>query len=566
MVMTVPDPQTGKPRPAPKLDPRFFADAATNPYFGSVDVGSGSGGAGSADGSGWLDWSKVSPEFASAMSNAVGGRNGVSGGGGGQSMRDFLAQGGYRLYDQPLDPVGGRGRYLRGIVGPDGNVIGDLQEVQDSNDDTFWKAGLAAAALTGGAVANWAGAGGAAASTGSTLPKTLTLADIGAGTLPEGFSLANVGAAAEGAGTVGAGLKAGAGAASMLGAEAAGAGTMLGTAGSGLAAATLPAATSLGATGLGTAAAAGGGVMDSIISGGKKMIDAMGAKDWIDLAGLGISAVGLSKMTAPQAPDMSGVNDAAQRNAKIAERQQDLAEKTYADSMAIFEQFKPMLMQQAQLSIEAAQKNLGRSDAQWADYEQTWRPIEHKMASMTLDMTNPARVEQEAQRAASDVTGQFDQARTENRRALIAAGASPEKIAALEAAGRVNEAKAVGGVMGDARRAQEGRAMAYLDNASRFSRNMPSTGIQVGSLGSSQGGQAVGTVGAIQAGAATPAASAAPLLQSAVGANQSAGGLWNLSANQQYQADMNEYNATLGALSGAANLWGRYFSPVARGR
>ena len=164
------------------LDPRFLSSALTNPYFGAVDAGSGSATAGNADGSGWLDWSLVGPEFSGAMDAAIGGTAGVSGGGAGPSMRSFLESGGYRLYDQPL----GRGRYMRGIVGQDGKAIGGLQEVTDSNDDAFGVASALAALLIGGNVAGFAGGA-------QSIP--LDAANVGLGSLPDGLSLLATGAA-----------------------------------------------------------------------------------------------------------------------------------------------------------------------------------------------------------------------------------------------------------------------------------------------------------------------------------------------------------------------------------
>ena len=135
-------------------------------------------------------------------------------------------------------------------------------------------------------------------------------------------------------------------------------------------------------------------------------------------------------------------------------------------------------------------------------------------------------------------------------------GARPEKIAALDAASRLDEAKAVGGAQYQARSDTASKAMSYLDNAARFGRNMPSTGIATASLADSQGAQAQSGYGALTSAAAAPAQAASPLFNSAVSSNSSAGSLFGNAAGLDYTGSLMNSNYTLGALGGAAKLYG----------
>ena len=159
----------------------------------------------------------------------------------------------------------------------------------------------------------------------------------------------------------------------------------------------------------------------------------MTASNWIDLAGLAMTGYMAGKQTAPQPADTSGLNEAARTNAEIGKRQMDLAEKQYADSMALFEEFKPMLTEQIQQSITMQGKSIERSDEAWNFYNDTWKPVEQQLASRSLEMASPGRIAQESERAALETQGQYDAAMTESRRRLQMAGANPEKIAAIEA-------------------------------------------------------------------------------------------------------------------------------------
>ena len=231
------------------------------------------------------------------------------------------------------------------------------------------------------------------------------------------------------------------------------------------------------------------------------------------------------------APDPR-LGEAAASNAQVGNRLASLAEKQYADQSGILEQFLPLLREQIIKSNEAQGLSTQRSNDAWADYTSTFRPLEQTLASKSLDWASPTRIKSEAERAGAEVTGEFDRARTTTTRNLSMAGASPEKIAALEAASRLEEAKAVGGAQGAARRSVEQQGMAYLDNAAKFGRNMTSTGIETARLAGQQGAQVGAGIQGLQGAAAAPAQYSAPLFGASVGANNSAIGgyntLWNI--------------------------------------
>lgn len=220
------------------------------------------------------------------------------------------------------------------------------------------------------------------------------------------------------------------------------------------------------------------------------------------------------------------IGKAAEANSEIAGRMQDLAERQYTDQKALLDQYSPLLKDLIGKSVTAQDKATQQSDSAWADYTATWRPVEQKLAADSLAYASPERQAQEAQRAASGVAQTFDQARADTRQALQSAGADATTIASLEAAGRLEEAKAKAGASDNARRDVEKAGLAYVDNAARFGRNMTSTGIATAQLAGQSGGQAQGGYGALSAATATPANSAGGLYSGAVGANSAAGNLY----------------------------------------
>lgn len=244
------------------------------------------------------------------------------------------------------------------------------------------------------------------------------------------------------------------------------------------------------------------------------------------------------------------IGQAAKSNAEIAGRMQTLAEKQYADQAAALEEYKPLLKEAIAKSTIAQDKATTQSDSAWADYQTTWKPVEQQLAAKSLAYSDPGRVAQEGQRAGGIAQTQLDRAQRETEMSLAQAGASPEKTAALLAAGRVSGAKSIGAAEYQGRSDAEAKGMAYLDNAAKFGRNMTSTGIETARLAGQTGQQVQSGVGGLQSAIAAPAQSAAPLLAGAVSANNSAGSLANTSWNQA-NAGAQSSNAFIGDLIGA---------------
>lgn len=244
------------------------------------------------------------------------------------------------------------------------------------------------------------------------------------------------------------------------------------------------------------------------------------------------------------------IGKAAEANSAIGSRVQDLAEKQYADQKSIYDKYLPTLQDLIAKSTVAQDKATAQGDSAWADYSATWKPVEQTLASRSLAYGSPDRINQEADRAGAGAQEQVDQAQQETERSLAASGASPEKIASMLASGRAVGAKTVAGARYQGSAAAEDKSMGYLDNAARFGRNMPSTGLATAALASQTGGQVTGGVGALQSAAAVPGQAAAPLFSTAVGANNAAGSLAATRWGQQ-NAGATSSNGFIGDLYGA---------------
>ena len=266
-----------------------------------------------------------------------------------------------------------------------------------------------------------------------------------------------------------------------------------------------------------------------------------------DLASIGICSFDIGA-DAPAVDPMVG--EAAKANAEIAGRMADLATAQYTDQKALLAEYSPLLKSLIQSNVDAQNKSTELSDSQWKSYTDTWQPIEQELAKQSLSWATPGRAQQEADRAASTTATQVDRATADGSRTLQAAGASPEKVAAMQAAAGLSGAKAIAGAASGAYRDTEKAGLAYLDNAARFGRNMTSTGIATAQLAGQQGQAASSGVYGLQSATALPAASSGSLFSQAVGANSAAGQLGLANYNAQLQASQAN-NGLFGDILGA---------------
>lgn len=321
----------------------------------------------------------------------------------------------------------------------------------------------------------------------------------------------------------------------------------------------LSAATTGGAgTAAGTAAAAAkgatvAGTISDFLGGGKGL--------WSTIGPAVTTAAGLwnSYATGKNVQDSIDASAPARAGSmKVGDQQMALAEKNLQEQMALFEQFKPMLTDMVNRSVDASKVSTQRGNDLWNDYVSTWKPVGEEYAKKALDYASEGRMASEAARAASETKSQYDDAMTESRRSLEMAGASQEKIAALEADARLKAAKAIGGASASARREVESRGMTYLDSAARLGLNVPGLSTQQAGLSLSQTQQAQSGIGATTAAAAVPVATTNAVLNSANSAYGTASGQGLAAARGSLDNAINT-NAGYGdALQAGAKLAGLF--------
>ena len=212
---------------------------------------------------------------------------------------------------------------------------------------------------------------------------------------------------------------------------------------------------------------------------------------------------------------------------------------------ALLAKFTPLYEDQIRLSQEAQAKNTARSDAQWQQYTDTFKPLEEKMAATVAGYDTQERRDKAAADAMAGVTGTFDQARQGLTESLNqqGIGSSSGKGLALRNAMGIEEAKAKAGAGSSAIRNVESTGLSLLGSATNFGRGLTNTGLQTGQAAQSNGNNATGQVSGLSG--MTGAGFGAAMQGYGTGIN-------GLVSNYQAQADASRsQNGIFGDMMGA---------------
>ena len=202
--------------------------------------------------------------------------------------------------------------------------------------------------------------------------------------------------------------------------------------------------------------------------------------------------MGGGKGSAPKAPDYSQLAAASEASAKysyeLATRQQDWAEKVYAENKGV-----------SDLVIEKALGAMDRQEewaiADRARYEGIYQPLEEQYAAKAQDYATKERQEMEAGKAEADVAAQFEQARKTAQERLEGFGVDPSQTrqGALDLGTRVAEAAAQASAGNQARWRTEEYGDQMMANAINTGKGYPAQVMAAQQGAGASGNQAANT-------------------------------------------------------------------------
>lgn len=269
---------------------------------------------------------------------------------------------------------------------------------------------------------------------------------------------------------------------------------------------------------------------------------------------IGTAVVGAAM--APDAPDNSGMNRAAESEAALSQQQLDWSKQIYAETAPQRAEATRIALEQAQLQTEAARKQVAAADDTLAYQKGTFRPAEQKLAADALAYDTPERREAAARAATADVGIQLAGQQQATMRSMERQGALPTsgRVAAMAGTMDLGAAKLKAGAANTARQQVEAIGTARLGDVANLGRGIASS--QVAQL---QSGVAAGNSGVAngQVPVAVAGAGANLMNQGFQGAQQgmaTSGSLYASIANIQNQNAAN--NAAM--VSGMGNAAGRW--------
>jgi len=174
--------------------------------------------------------------------------------------------------------------------------------------------------------------------------------------------------------------------------------------------------------------------------------------------------------------------------------------------------------------LDEQKKASTRSEDEWQNYINTWRPIQQQYADRVMNFDTPARREQAAQDAGLATARNFDIQRAQDARDMARMGVDGSTIAMLGSAAGLEQAKAEAGAENTARSDIEKTGLQLLSGGANFGRNLVNSSAQQSQI--------------------------------ATGTTNSANGVLNTQGNLQNQNTQNK-NALVGDLfQTGMQLWG----------
>lgn len=253
----------------------------------------------------------------------------------------------------------------------------------------------------------------------------------------------------------------------------------------------------------------------------------------------------------PPPPDYTPIIQAqtaqAEKANKLSDEQLQWAKEQYADNKAVTDQIAAQGLDAQKQSNEAAVNDR-------KTFEDTYQPLEQKLAAEAKDYASPERQQEEMGKAQATVGQQFDAARAAATRNLESFGVDPTSTRgqALDVNSRIQEAAAKAGAGNQAQAATEATGRNLEMAAINVGRQYPSQIAGETALGT-QAGSAAGNVklGATSVGSQTMGTPGEYMGQ-ATGALGAVGDL----THSSYQDQMAKYTADQQSSSGFGSLLG----------
>lgn len=255
----------------------------------------------------------------------------------------------------------------------------------------------------------------------------------------------------------------------------------------------------------------------------------------------------------PDAPDYSGMNNAAEANAQISKEALDWYKQVYAENAPAREKAADYAYKVADRQLASSELNDSISRDYWDYQKGTFRPLEQGIVTDAQNYDTAARREAKADQATADVGMQVALAKQSQDRDLARKGVMPGsgKMLAMSNQMALGEAAAKAGAANKAREQVELQGYARKMDAANLGRNLASSQATSAGVALNAGNSAVNNAGVPLAQSNAAVQTAGQGFNTAISGNNSAGGIYGNMAQLQMQSNSQD-NGLAGALGGIA--------------
>jgi hypothetical protein len=249
------------------------------------------------------------------------------------------------------------------------------------------------------------------------------------------------------------------------------------------------------------------------------------------------------------APDMTGVNNAAEANAQIAREALAYYKERDQQNRPLLEEAARVAMDTTRQQQEIARQNADISTDYWNYQKDTFRPLEQGIVSDAQNYDTAARRDAAAAEGVADVGMQAELARQAQTRQQQRMGVNPASGKAMALQGQMGlaEAAAKAGAANSGRDKVELQGYARRMDAANLGRGLASSQATSAGVALNAGNSSVANAGVPLAQANQATATMGQGFNTAIQGNNSAGNLYGQAAQASAQD-----NGLMGALGGIA--------------
>ena len=277
---------------------------------------------------------------------------------------------------------------------------------------------------------------------------------------------------------------------------------------------------------------------------------------------LATTAVGAA--TAPDGPTPGGTTAGGTTVAGIAGKQEGLADTLNARNTALQQQYDPLYAQLIQSNLGQQTQNAALGKTLTDSYQTDFAPLATKMATTAANYDTPERRQAAADAAIAGVGQQYTAARRTLNSNLASTGSGVDPSSglsqSLNAASRLEEAKASAGAGTTARKGVETTGIGLVSDAAKFGLNEAQTGITASTASTAAGNNAAGLATQQQNQGDANATTVSGLFSNTVNSTGVKANIDNGLFNQQQTAYNNDNAKTADYLSAAGQVAGYIWS------